>query len=99
MARAPLLIDAKKVYADGSILQLKLWDLKPPDRVPGSAHGLKYSLFYGRESLRILAYDNEAGKGDHVHRGEVETPYRFTTYEKLLDDFLTEVGTLRGGHL
>ena len=60
---------------------------------------LTVSLGPNREGLRILAYDDEAGKGDHVHRRDVETPYRFTTYEKLLDDFLTEVGTLRGGQL
>ncbi|MWV24818.1 hypothetical protein FVE89_23105 [Methylobacterium sp. 2A] len=99
MARARLLLDDKKVFADGMILQLKLWELQPPDRVPGSVHGFKYSLFYDRQGQRILAYDNEAGKGDHVHRGAEETPYLFTTFETLRDDFLTEVGRLRGGTL
>ena len=97
MARARLLLDDKRVFADGMILQLKLWELQPPDRVRGSVHGFKYSLFYGGEGQRILAYDNEAGKGDHVQRGAEETPYLFTTFETLLDDFLTEVGVLRGG--
>lgn len=97
MARARLLLDDKRIFADGMILQLKLWALQPPDRVRGSAHGFKYSLFYGCEGQRILAYDNEAGKGDHVHRGTDEMPYQFTTFETLLDDFLTEVRRLRGG--
>jgi hypothetical protein len=35
----------------------------------------------------VLRYDNEAGKGDHRHRGTHEAGYRFTTIEQLLEDF------------
>ncbi|MCP2080103.1 toxin-antitoxin system TumE family protein [Methylorubrum sp. SL192] len=95
MATATLLFSEKKVYADGSILQMKLWAVPAPVR--GSSHLLKYSLFYGRNGLRIVAYDNEAGKGDHIHRGSIEAPYRFTSPEQLVSDFLDEVRALRGG--
>jgi hypothetical protein len=35
----------------------------------------------------VLRYDNETGKGDHRHVGDVETSYSFSSYEKLLTDF------------
>lgn len=95
MARARLILDEKKVYRDGAILQMRLWAVPSPVR--GSAHGLKYSLFYGRPGERLVAYDNEAGKGDHVHRFGVETAYAFVSVERLVADFLAEVAALRGG--
>ncbi len=52
---------------------------------------MKYSLFYGRSGVRILGYDNERGKGDHKHVGEMETRYRFVSVEKLVADFLADV--------
>ena len=52
---------------------------------------LKYSLFYGRDGVRIVGYDNERGKGDHKHLGEMETHYRFVSVEKLVADFLADV--------
>ncbi|WP_295427292.1 DUF6516 family protein [uncultured Thiodictyon sp.] len=38
-----------------------------------------------------MGFDNERGKGDHLHRGGTQHPYRFITPERLLDDFLAEV--------
>jgi hypothetical protein len=52
---------------------------------------LKYSLFYGRDGVRIVGYDNERGKGDHKHLGVMETRYRFVSVEKLVADFLADV--------
>ncbi|MGE7415634.1 toxin-antitoxin system TumE family protein [Methylobacterium tarhaniae] len=99
MATTTLLFSEKRVYEDGAILQAKLWVLPASKRVPGSAHSLKYSLYYGRPGQRIVAYDNESRKGDHVHRGDVETPYRFVSVEQLMLDFLAEVRSLRGGSM
>lgn len=96
MAAAFSLIDSKKRYQDGHILQMRLWVLPSGAWVRGSAHELKYSLFYGRPGVRLLCYDNEAGKGDHVHRNGVEEPYIFSSPQKLIADFLAEVETLRG---
>lgn len=79
MAKATPFFSRRIVYDDGVILQMKIAVLPTPVR--GSAHSLKYSLFYGRAGERILAYDNEAGKGDHVHRGDLQSNYIFTTVE------------------
>lgn len=61
-----------------------------------SAHGLKYSLFYGRSGVREVGYDNERGKGDHRHFLDVETAYAFSTVEQLVADFWSDVHGLRG---
>ncbi len=64
--------------------------------VPGSAHQLKYSLFYGYPGRRVVSYDNERGKGDHRHVRDREEPYTFTTVEQLVADFLADVRKARG---
>jgi hypothetical protein len=71
-----------------------LW--RGPSAVPPSTHGLKYSLFYGRPGVREVGYDNERGKGDHRHVRSVETDYVFTTVERLIADFWSDVRSLRG---
>jgi Family of unknown function (DUF6516) len=81
-------------YADGWILEMTIWRVPKP--VEGSAHDLKYSLFYGRPGERFIGYDNERGKGNHRHRGKIEEPYTFTTPEALIEEFLAEVAKLRG---
>jgi uncharacterized protein DUF6516 len=53
------------------------------------------SLFYGRNDVRLIGYDNEAGKGDHRHHGDREEVYQFTTPEKLMLDFLADVRAIR----
>jgi len=60
-------------------------------------HGLKYRLYCGRRGHCLVRYDNEAGKGDHVHCGETERPYRFVSLEQLLRDFDRDVRRLTGG--
>ena len=62
-----------------------------PSQVSGSKHDLKYSLAYVVDGVCVLRFDNEAGKGNHFHRGEVEVPYIFTTLEQLLADFWSAV--------
>lgn len=89
MTKAEIIFEDKQLRSDGTIVQMRI--LSVPNSVRGSAHKLKYSLFYGRPGLRIVAYDNEAGKGDHKHIREVETPYQFTTVEKLIADFILDV--------
>ena len=72
----------KAVLPDNSIVEMTIWQLPKPS--PERPHGLKYSLFYGRDGLRIVGYDNERRKGDHKHLGEVESRYRFVSVEKLV---------------
>lgn len=45
---------------------------------------------------RIVGFDNERGKGDHMHRGDEEFPYEFRGVEPLLKDFVAEVTKWRG---
>lgn len=58
-------------------------------------HGLKYSLYYGRNGGRLFGYDNEQGTGDHRHYRDREEPYAFTSVEQLIADFLSDVRKLR----
>lgn len=92
--KAELLFHQRVDYDDGGIVEMTLWRVPAP--VPPSSHDLKYSLFYGRPGLREVGYDNERGKGDHRHFRGVETPYAFTTVERLVSDFWSDVRMLRG---
>lgn len=74
--------------------KMVIWKVAEP--VLGSAHHLRYRLFYGRPGERLAGYDNERGKGDHRHYGDIEEPYAFTTPEALIADFLADVRRLRG---
>jgi hypothetical protein len=75
------------------ILPLRLW--RVPSPVPPATHSFKCALFYGRPGERLVLFDNERGKGDHKHIRAVESPYAFVTPEKLIEDFLTAVRTVR----
>lgn len=57
----------------------------------GSGHPYKYSLALVVAGECILRYDNERGKGDHRHEGDVESEYAFTTLSQLLSDFKADV--------
>ena len=94
MAPATRIYDAKYTADDGAIIEIVVWAVPAP--VPGSAHGFKYRLFYGRPGERIIGYENERGKGDHKHVRGGETVYRFTTCEKLIEDLLAEVARAGG---
>jgi len=93
-------VQAKRVFydhaefPDGAIVEMTIWDVPKP--VSGSAHRLKYSLFYGYPGRRIVGYDNERGKGDHRHLDNKEEPYRFSSVEALMADFLADVRRARG---
>lgn len=81
-------------YPNGAIMEMVIWSV--PNPVEGSEHRLKYSLFYGQGGRRLVGYDNERGKGDHRHVDGREEPYRFTSPEALVADFLADVKKLRG---
>ena len=92
--KAKRLFYDKATLPDGSIVEMVIWQL--PQANAERLHGLKYSLFYGRDGKRIVGYDNELGKGDHKHLGLKESRYRFVSVEKLLADFLSDVETAKG---
>ncbi len=79
----------KAVLPDGAIVEMTIWQL--PMTSSERAHGLKYSLFYGRNGQRVIGYDNERGKGDHRHVDGVESRYKFESAERLVEDFLADV--------
>jgi hypothetical protein len=62
---ATLIIRDRRILADGAIIEVVVWRVPTP--VPPTTHGLKYRLFYGKNSQRIVGFDNERGKGDHKH--------------------------------
>ncbi len=94
MAKAILELHTKREYASGEIVELTIWRLS--EASPERPHGLKYSLFYGRDGRRIVGYDNERGKGDQRHLLDIEEEYAFTTIENLIADFLKSVEKIGG---
>ncbi|CAB3775176.1 hypothetical protein LMG29542_08558 [Paraburkholderia humisilvae] len=92
--KATLLFEDRATYPDGAILEMRVWRLPVTDAE--RPHGLKYSLFYGRDGQRIIGYDNERGKGDHRHYRDHEEPYAFSTAEQMVADFLDDVERERG---
>jgi hypothetical protein len=91
MSATPILND-KRVFGHGTV-QIVVWSVPQP--VPPSAHRFKYRLVYIREGRRVLGYDNERGKGDHRHQGDIQTPYRFVDVPTLLRDFWKDVEAIR----
>jgi len=91
---ARLILSDKYIYADSAIREMLIWRLPEADKE--RPHGLKYSLFYGYSGKSLLRYDNERGKGDHRHMGDLEESYRFTSVEQLIQDFRTDIEQLRG---
>jgi hypothetical protein len=84
-----LLVRAKEIRDDGSIIEIVVWEL--PEPLAPSTHRYKYRLYHGSAGVSRVRYDNERGKGDHRHIGEREEVYAFTTMEQLLEDFRREV--------
>jgi hypothetical protein len=48
-------------------------------------------LLHVVDEVCVLRYDNEAGKGDHRHERDKESPYKFVSPEKLLKDFQQDI--------
>jgi hypothetical protein len=90
---AELIFEDKQVLADGAIIEMRIW--RVPLAVPPATHEFKYSLFYGRHGEVVVLFDNERGKGDHRHIGNVETAYRFESPERLIEDFTAAVRAAR----
>jgi hypothetical protein len=86
--KARSLIDRRLVLAPAIFAELVLWEVPTP--VPGSRHRYKYRLALVAHGVCVLRYDNEAGKGDHVHVGTDERPYRFDGIDRLIADFETD---------
>ena len=93
--KATLRLRSRVVLPDGAIVEMVVWEL--PKATPDRPHALKYRLYCGRDGKCLVRYDNETGKGDHLHYGEIEQRYRFRSWERLMEDFLADVDRLTGG--
>ena len=91
--KAEALAQERHVIAEDAFIEIVVW--RVPRAVKGSTHQYKYRLALVVAGECVLRYDNETGKGDHRHIGDVETAYSFSSYEKLLVDFWTEVDAWR----
>jgi len=87
--RATALIHRRVVLATDAFADVAVWSV--PEPVPPSGHRFKYRLAYVVAGECVLRYDNERGKGDHVHWGAEERPYAFTTPGRLMADFAADI--------
>ena len=78
---------------DDSFVELVVWKL--PDRRVGSSHDYKYRLALVCNGSCVMRYDNELGKGDHKHLGDIETEYVLKDLDQLRSDFMADVGKWR----
>lgn len=90
--KAALIHTFRRQLSESRFVEMKVWEVPTPVRA--STHLYKYSLVLVADEVCMLRYDNEAGKGDHKHVGEVEMAYTFTTLEQLIEDFWADVESL-----
>lgn len=87
--RAVALLRRRVVLAADAFAEITVWRLPQP--LAPCRHRFKYRLAYVVAGRCVLRYDNESGKGDHRHVGKKESPYPFTTPERLLADFQSDI--------
>ena len=90
---AELMLRECHILSENTFVEMVVWRLPSPRS--GSRHSFKYRLAFVVNCECVLRYDNESGKGDHKHTGEVEIPYAFTTPQALLEDFWNDVDKWR----
>ena len=86
---ATLLFDRRTAISETAFVEMVLWRVPTPVRASG--HVFKYRLALIADGLCVLRFDNEAGKGDHMHIGGTERSYGFVDPDRLAADFMTEV--------
>jgi len=86
---ASLILRHKERFPEGGMMELVVWQVPTP--VLPTTHGFKYRLVYIRHGVRIVGFDNERGKGDHMHLDGEQYPYTFVSLEQLVEDFIAEV--------
>ncbi len=88
MTKARKIARTRLVVSPG-FAELVVWEV--PEPVSGSSHRYKYRLAFVVNGVCRVRYDNERGKGDHRHIDGRELSYTFTSVEKLLDDFESDM--------
>lgn len=84
--KAELMLHHKQWISRNELIEMKIW--RVPCAVPPCGHEYKYSLVYVRDGQRVIGFDNERGKGDHLHLEGDETAYAFKDTDTLIQDFL-----------
>lgn len=92
--KADLITRFKDVSEDGDVIELVIW--RVPQPVPPTEHDYKYRAVYSVNGVRVVGFDNERGKGDHCHLHGRELPYRFTSVDALVEDFIAAVDAAKG---
>jgi hypothetical protein len=87
--KAKLLLKQRFVLSESAFAEIVIWQLQVP--LNGSIHDYKYRLAYVVNGECVLRYDNEAGKGNHLHIKEQEIDYNFVSTEQLIDDFFAQI--------
>jgi len=87
--KATLVTRTRTVYSPRAFADTVLW--RVPETLAGSAQRWKYRLAYVVDTVCVVRYDNEAGKGDHRHVDGRGSAYRFRIPEQLLLDFQTDI--------
>lgn len=77
----------KRIESDGSIIEMKIWEVPASEKNPD---GVKYSFYWVKNGKTVVGYDNHHPKGHHRHYGTREETYEFTTIENLVGDFLED---------
>ena len=90
--KAQLLLKQRLVLSETSFAEIVIWQLPAP--LEGSVHDFKYRLAYVVNNACVIRYDNEAGKGNHVHINAQEVEYHFVSTEQLIDDFFAQIKQL-----
>jgi hypothetical protein len=83
--KATLLTRSRIAYGDMAFSEVVVWAVPKP--LFGSNHSYKYRLALVVGGACVLRYDNESGKGDHRHFKRKESPYSFSSLDKLFADF------------
>ena len=50
---------------------------------------------YAIDGMRVVGFDNERGKGDRSHIRGTGRPYKLTSVEQLVEDFIAAVDAAR----
>lgn len=91
--KARLVLRARDEVGDGAFTEYVIWQVPEPLR--GSGHLFKYRIAYIEDGVCVIRYDNEAGKGDHKHVGDLEFAYTFRGLRQLFLDFDLDVEAWR----
>ncbi|WP_092117533.1 toxin-antitoxin system TumE family protein [Desulfonatronum thiosulfatophilum] len=84
------------VLAPDAFAEVVIWRVSAS--VPPSSHEFKYRLAYVVGGKCVVRYDNERGKGDHRHFGEVQESYVFSGPDQLMIDFQADIARWNHEH-